>query len=126
MHKDANRQIHTTFQDSTNLLEKSIMYMLLLELQEDTPPQQRHYKLSIGKLEQLLGRNLTIQELIEASQSLMARKHIIKSGKEVLGTSYVSSVINIPEENMLEVGVTSMVHAHLLQLRERYIDSLQL
>jgi len=126
MHKHIKEQVYKKNQAPTSLLEKSIMYMLLGELQEDNPPKARYYKLPIGKLRQLFGQDITTQALIEATQGLLLRTFVIEEGKKVMGSSYISSAMNIPEENMLEVGVNSMVHPYLLQLRTKYIDALQL
>ena len=110
----------------TSLIEKSIIFLLLGELEVDQPLETRYYRLSIEKLQQFCGQSIGSQELIEATQNILLRRYLIKDGKKMLSTSFISSATSVIAENMLEVGVGSMVYPYLLKLRERYLDSLTL
>jgi plasmid replication initiation protein len=104
-------------------LEKNIFYMLLAELKDDDPSEKRHYKIDISDLEKRIGKKITLPELIKASDGLVFRAYTIKkdSGGELV-TSLVSSVENFPEDNSIELGVTSMARPYLLALKKDYTE----
>jgi hypothetical protein len=124
MSSHSYQQLSTRNQADTSLIEKNLIYLLLGELQGDYPMQTRYYKISINKLQQLYGQSITNQELVEATQKILLRKYLIKEGKQMLSTSFISSATSITEENMVEIGVSSMVYPHLLKIRERCLNSL--
>jgi plasmid replication initiation protein len=105
-------------------LEKNILYMLLGELKDDDPEDKRYYKLDLKALEKRCGsKKITVPELIKAAEGLVFRVYtIIKENGGILLTSLISSVINIPEENCIEVGVGSMVRPYLFALKKDYTE----
>jgi hypothetical protein len=124
MSRHSYQQLPTRIQADTSFLEKNLIYLLLGELQGDYPLQTQYYKIPIDKLQQLYGQSINNHELIEATQNILLRKYLIKDGKQMLSTSFISSATSITEENMVEVGVSSMVYPYLLKLRERCLNSL--
>jgi plasmid replication initiation protein len=104
-------------------LEKNIFYMLLAQLRDDDPESKRYYKINFQELEEKFGKKIAISELVKAAQGLVFRVYTIKkeNGGE-LDTSLVSSVENMPEENCIELGVSSMARPYLLALKKDYTE----
>lgn len=104
-------------------LEKNIFYMLLAELRDNDPENKRHYKINFYELEKKLERKIFISELIKAAESLVSRIYTIKkqSGGE-LDIVLISSVKNLPEENSIQLGISSMARPYLLALKKDYTE----
>lgn len=100
-------------------LEKNIVYMLLASLrQKSISLRQCHYRISLKELNRRMGAETTVGELMEASQKLLSRVYtIIEEDGAELHTSLVSSISNMPDEE-IEIGISSMMMPYLIALRE--------
>lgn len=104
-------------------LEKNILYMLLAQLRDDDPEDRSYYKINFHELEKRFGNKLTVNHLIEAAEGLVFRVYTIKKENGgVLLTSLVSSVTNLPEDNSIELGISSMARPYLLKLKKDYTE----
>jgi len=104
-------------------LEKNILYMLLAQLKEDDPEDKSYYKISFHELEKRFGKKLTIPTLIEAAEGLVFRVYTIrKENGNILLTTLISSVTNLPEEKSIELGISSMARPYLFDLKKDYTE----
>ena len=100
-------------------LEKNILYMLLAQLKDDDPIDKRYYQIDFKELEQRLGKKLAIPALVKAAEGLVCRVYTIhKEEGGILCTSLISSVKNMPEQNSIRLGVSSMVRPYLFSLKK--------
>lgn len=104
-------------------MEKNIIYMLLAQLKDDDPPEKAYYDIDFLELEQRLDQTISIKSLVKAAEALVFRVYTIqKEDGEVLYTSLISSVQNLPKHNMIQVGVSSMAKPYLLALKNNYTE----
>ncbi len=104
-------------------LEKNIFYMLLAELKDDDPEEKSYYMISFSELQKRVEKKITIPDLVKAAEGLVLRSYTIKKANGgVLLTSLVSSVKNIPEEDSIRLGVSSMARPYLLALKKDYTE----
>lgn len=104
-------------------LEKNIIYMLLAQLKDDDPPEKSYYDIDFGELERRLDQKISIPELVKAAEALVFRVYTIhKKDGGILYTSLVGSVHNLPDKNVVQLGISSMAKPYLLALKHNYTE----
>lgn len=125
MHKKYIKQHNAIIEARYDIsaLEKNIIYMLLAQLKDDDPPRKSYYNIDFSELEKRLNQTIPINSLVKAAEALVFRVYTIpKEEGGVLYTSLISSVENLPEHNVIQVGVSSMAKPYLLALKNNYTE----
>ena len=104
-------------------LEKNIIYMMLAQLRDDDPPEKLYYDIDFGELERRLDQKISIPELVKAAEALVFRVYTIrKESGGLLYTSLVGSVHNLPDKNMVQLGISYRAKPYLLALKHNYTE----
>ena len=104
-------------------LEKNIIYMMLAQLRDDDPPEKLYYDIDFGELERRLDQKISIPELVKAAEALVFRVYTIRKERGgLLYTSLVGSVHNLPDKNVVQLGISYRAKPYLLALKHNYTE----